>query len=141
MKRLFLLTAVVALPLISKAQYFDMLPGSAIWMYQKQQEWNAQSDYWNFCNQAYMQHAAQALQQQFQNMWQNDQIANQVIAITTPVSTNSSCTESRASKKERCSTCGGTGYVEKLMYFGSSHGNRMVRRSCSNCVRGWVRNY
>ena len=41
MKRLFLLTAVVALPLISKAQYFDMLPGSAMWMYQKQQEWNA----------------------------------------------------------------------------------------------------
>jgi hypothetical protein len=144
MKRLFLVLAIVVLPLISKAQYYDMGPGSAMWMYQQQQAWNAQMQYWNSCNQAYMQQAAQFIQEQNQNLWRQTfntsyEIPTTPITVETSVTTNSSNVVNHSSHREQCSNCGGKGYIEKLMYFGSSQGNKTVRIDCGACVRGWVR--
>lgn len=58
--------------------------------------------------------------------------------VTNSVTTNSSKVETHNSHEELCYNCGGKGYIEKVMYFGSSQGNKTVRIDCGMCVRGRI---
>lgn len=60
------------------------------------------------------------------------------VIMATPTTTNSSSVENRGSHEGFCYNCGGKGYIEKLMYFGSSQGNRVVRVDCGMCVRSKI---
>lgn len=143
MRFLILIFTIVLFPSSSKAQFYDMGPGSAWWMYQQQQQWNVQQQLWQMqhqqaINQAnnYMYNYIKQLQQEAaKNIYNPVPITGTGYPV--PVEDNP-YKGHYETKKEECPQCGGRGYHERMYYTGSSQGNKTIRRDCGACVNGYV---
>lgn len=122
------------LPCIAKAQYYDMGPGSVMWMMQQQQLWNTQQQLWQMQQQEAIRQASVTMQNYFNTLQNNaiNNIQNSVIVTDSPYNGH------YETRKEECSNCGGRGYNEQMYYMGSSQGNKTIRRDCGACVGGYV---
>lgn len=134
MRFLILIFTIVLFPSSSKAQFYDMGPGSAWWMYQQQQMWNTQEQLWRMQQQQAIINAQSQLNH-YMNQLQQNSINN--IRNSVPVE-NTKNKGHYESKKEQCPECNGRGYFEKMYYMGSSQGNKTIRRDCGACVGGYV---
>lgn len=134
MRFLILIFTLVLIPSTSKAQFYDMGPGSAWWMYQQQQQWNVQQQLWQMQHQ---QAINQANNYMYNYIKQLQQEAAKNIYNPVPVEDNP-YKGHYETKKEECPQCGGRGYHERMYYTGSSQGNKTIRRDCGACVNGYV---
>lgn len=126
MKRTFLILVIVILPWIAKAQFYDMGPGSAMW--------NTQQQLWNMQQEEVRRQASAAMHNYIQSL-QNNAINNMKNSVPVTESPYKGHYETR---KEKCSSCSGRGYHERMYYSGSSQGNKTIRRDCGVCVGGYV---
>ena len=134
MRFLILIITIVLFPSSSKAQFYDMGPGSAWWMYQQQQQWNVQQQLWQMQHQ---QAINQANNYMYNYIKQLQQEGAKNMHNSVPVE-DSPYKGHYETKKEECPQCGGRGYHERMYYTGSSQGNKTIRRDCGACVNGYV---